>query len=336
LRGPSRKLHPPYRDPHAYEFNELDFEAYRRRTWNCPTSLVWDDLFGHWLAEWWGKSPSIASILPILAIEASSGVDALEHDSLRAGRPTPHVKPPAYTSIEQWTKWCHLPIRRIAALAGINKDSVRPALDALATIGVAQTHKASLEARGYKTYFRLRTDLFPYEKEPFFVVSGALIYGGTWAMLPSNAARHLYLVIALLDRRRVEAALAQSSTDNSPEDLERVLLEIRESTGTSMLDLMRCSGLSRNTISNLLKVLAAPIFEASPSAVPLVRRGRAYADTAERWYAPNSMITDRAFNWSPDLLNDPRHLGQAREKLWPERVTIVDCGDDAKAGRRNA
>jgi hypothetical protein len=48
-------------------------------------------------------------------------------------------------------------------------------------------------------YYRLSTRLYPQADEPYAVVPGNVIYGGTWALLPSAACRHLYLTIAGLD-----------------------------------------------------------------------------------------------------------------------------------------
>ena len=313
-----------YRDPKAYEFNELHFENYRRRFWRCPTSLVADDFFGSWLESFWKRTPSATSILPVLAIETWPGkeLDALRLDADGLRRPMPDVELPTGTKAEQWTPWAYVSRRQIAAVAGINKDSVRAALAPLVSYGFVQLHKSQARARsgGFKTYFRLRSDLFPEnDRAPHVQFSGSLLYGGMWAMLPTNAARHLYLVLSLLDPVRSEHGLAnQVEPEPDEETLERIFQKKREAHPLSLADLMRYSGLRRSTLIEAKKVLLSPMFtkgrrRLSPILCAEVRHaGGAY------WYAPNRAIVQEGWHWPPDALNDPDTVQRWRRALWPE------------------
>lgn len=312
-----------YRDPKAYEFNELDFENYKQRFWRCPTNLVADELFGSWLEGFWKRTPSATSILPVLAIETWPGkkVDALCVDAERLGRQAAEIEPPSGTKADQWTPWAYISRRQIAAVAGINKDSVRAALAPLVSYGFVQLQKAQARARGggFKTYFRLRSDLFPEKGAPHVQFSGSLLYGGMWAMLPTNAARHLYLVLSLLDAVRCEHGLAEQVEPQPDEEtLELILQKKREAHPLSIADLTRYSGLRRSTLVEAKKVLLSPMFKRDGVRLSPVLSGKAREAGGAHWYAPNRAIVREGWHWSPDVLNDADAMEQKRLTLWPQ------------------
>ena len=65
---------------------------------------------------------------------------------------------------------------------------------------------------GHKTYYRLAAALYPQGDESYAALPGNLFYGGTWALLPSAAVRHLYTVISGLDPIRDEEAYVERIT----------------------------------------------------------------------------------------------------------------------------
>jgi len=92
----------------------------------------------------------------------------------------------------------------MSALAGLTPNTVGRALGHLATLGVLETFnpRARTKTRLPKSYFRLSHRLFARSGEPYSQFSARLIYGGVWAMLPLNSARHLFLIAATTGRGR--------------------------------------------------------------------------------------------------------------------------------------
>jgi hypothetical protein len=168
--------------PHIWVFNEADRQEYAGRYWRFPTRLVTERL----VAELWREEGTrrgggaVTSLLSVLALHTWPGQSGAETG---------------------WTGPTYVSRRRLATLAGINKDSVMAACQRLSALNLMTLERRPRERHegGYKVYYRLSTKLYPQADEPYAVVPGNLIYGGTWALLPSAAIRHVYLTIAGLD-----------------------------------------------------------------------------------------------------------------------------------------
>jgi hypothetical protein len=311
--------------PRIWVFNEADQEAYAGWYWRCPTRLATGGL----LAELW-RAPrtrrgggTVTSVLPVLALHAWPGQAGAE-----AG----------------WTGWKYLSQRRVATLAGLNKDSVAMAyrrLVARKLMELDQRPRTKYEG-GRKTYYRLAAALYPREGEPYAVLPGNLLYGGTWALLPTAAMRHLYLVISGLDPIRDEKAYLRRIAEDVGEDWdegsyddalrdpddreptvqEETLATQRARHPLSIRDLVACSGLHRGTVIEALRALLEPIIgdeidELTGDDQPhiaLLKRGEVRSGRPT-WYAVDRRAWD--WCWSCELMNDPEQLLKIRESLWP-------------------
>lgn len=276
-------------DPTRYLFSDEDREAYEKRFWRIPRRVVTDGTWARlWRAEGTKRGGGVGtSLLPVLALHTWKGKKNM--DGANAGT----------ESEPGWTGWTYLSRRRIARLAGVDKDAATGAIRRLAGLGLLQMRRvprAKYEG-GYKTYFRLSTKLYPVEdEEPYAEIRGNLIYGGTWSLLPTAAARHLYVVLACLDPIGDEAAfLAKIEEDlgtvqwedldfaedvwetvvaQVPRDLQEnhihavwidaikreMLSRRRLSNPVSLTELQQLSGLTRGTVIEALQVLTKPIF----------------------------------------------------------------------------
>lgn len=291
----------PYREPQRYEHNERDRVRYGTRFWKFPVRLVKDGE----VAKWWreqGKrgGGSIASTLPVLAVETWPGKP---RDSAVLDR----VKHLVAASDPFWTPYAALSHRRIATLSGTDKSTVARTFAWMSELGIAETTTvASKAAEGNRrTYFRLAERLFASEGEKFTKIGGGLVYLGHWQMLPTPAARHLYLVLAALDPVHDELALGDVAADPFAAEV------LRERHAVSWADLMELSGLSRRTLVEALDILTTPIFE--QKTFPLFDRG----GSAPYWYARNA--TAATYRWNADFLNGPRDaIARSQKSHWPK------------------
>jgi hypothetical protein len=220
----------------------------------------------------------------------------------------------------EWTPWASLSYRRIARLSGLNKDSVGRAFEQLVASGLAEVRKV-LAPRGIggpkQNALRLHRRLYPAAREPYVKISGHLLYGGKWALLPTPGARHLYLVIACLDRVYNEPGLIatieagkQNGYDDQEKNPEQRVARVRGEHPMSLALLSEHSGLSRSTVEEALRVLMQPLHE-----------GRAMLKTGHgrrrdsRWYAPEP--STEHWYWEPDFLNSPGEVERERARRWP-------------------
>lgn len=312
--------------PRVWMFNKADRQAYADRFWRLPTWVVTAGL----LAKLWREpgtkrgGGTVTSVLPILAL---------------------HVWPEQQGAAAGWTGWAHLSQRRLAALAGLNKDSVGTACRRLVALRLMETTprpRAGHEG-GYATYYRLATTLYPKADQPYAVFPGNLLYGGTWAMLPSPAYRQLYLVILGLDSVRDEQAYLERIGEDFDGDwnqmaddddrliadpdvrtaaIQRKLLaEQRARHPLSIRDLVKYSGLQRSTVVDALAGLAVPMFGdgVDPRTgrgyplISLIRRGNLHQGQPT-WYAANRHAWQ--WSWKCEVLNNPDQLQHERHRLW--------------------
>jgi hypothetical protein len=138
--------------------------------------------------------------------------------------------------------------------------------------------------RGRRTLYRLSTRVFPGPGETAVVtLAGRLFAGGTWALLPTPACRHLYVVIACLDPVRNEEAYFQHKLraliraakkglgKHRPDELAastklqaRVRREVMarrraEEEPVTLARLVEVSGLQRSTVAEALRILLRPM-----------------------------------------------------------------------------
>jgi hypothetical protein len=109
----------------------------------------------------------------------------------------------------------------MARLSGLDKDSVRVALAGLAGEGVVEVEQRSGgDPRDPRrsTWLRVRADLYARPGEPQVLFPAELAYGGFWAGLPGEAARHLVIAWAALP------ADANAPPERSLSSVERRLL----------------------------------------------------------------------------------------------------------------
>jgi hypothetical protein len=285
--------------PSIWEFNEVDRQAYARWYWRFPTRLVTAGL----LAELWREPGTrrgrgvVTSLLPVLALHTWPGQSGAETG---------------------WTGLTYVSRRRLATLAGINKDSVTAASHRLRELNLMTLERRPRERHegGYKLYYRLSTRLYPQADEPYAVVPGNLVYGGTWAMLPNAAFRHLYLTIAGLDPIGDEEAYLARIAEDIDHDWDRraddddravadpaaraaairakILAAQRTRNPLSIRDLVEASGLQPSTAVAALRALLVPIFgnrvdERTGRRYPpiaLLKQGEVHPGRAT-WYAPD-------------------------------------------------
>lgn len=320
--------------PQQYEFNDADREAYADRYWSCPTSLVRD---GIWATLWRSSGSArgggtATSILPLLALHTWPGreVDELQRHNAEMlgsdfGSARASVVGP-YDEGIRWTPWAYISRRRIAAVCGISKDSVGTGLDLLRRERLVQTVTVSRGRYegGQKVLYRLNANmLFPpsadavaagSETSPFAQISGNLLYGGAWAMLPTSASRHLYVVLACMDGVLDEEGWLSAGGD--PDDDQRAracrLERRRRAFPISGADLERLSGLSHGTVVEALSILLAGLFD--NHKLPLLRRGETGRGRTF-WYAPHRAAA--RWHFHPEYLNDPSKLRTIQAAAWP-------------------
>jgi hypothetical protein len=309
-----------YPDPHTWRFNEEDYQTYRERYWRCPVRLVREGL---WATLW--RIPGTTRgggastcLLPVLAL---------------------HTWPEKDGATDGWTGWVYLSRRRMARLAGLNKDTATDAIRQLTTAGlmdVERRPRARYEG-GYKTYYRLAASLYPHDDELYATIPASLFYGGTWFILPSPACRHLYVVLACLDPIGDEAAyLERIATDirdewssfadqleinledfEDDEELEAtvkatLLAQRRESVVVSLSEMEGYAGLQRSTVIEALHRLTTGIFD--NRTIPLMAKGQVPLRTPT-WYAPNRHAW--TWHWRSEFLNAPDRVKAERQQLWP-------------------
>ena len=203
------------RDPRrAYQFCESDREKYGDRFWALPHRLGEDGFLRDALRQPTTDAArkargggSATSLLPVLALHAFPS--RRQDDALLDGMDAPPPK-------SEWTSWTYLSRRRMAALAGLTKNTVARALEHLTGLGVVETFnpKTRTETGLPKCYYRLSHRLFAQNGEPYSQFSARFIYGGVWAMLPLNSARHLFLIAATMERgRKLTIADLQRNSD---------------------------------------------------------------------------------------------------------------------------
>lgn len=273
-----------------------------------PRSVVTD---GSWKLAWrvTGKrgGGALASLLPVLALH--SYPNGPSHDE----GPGPTSDASLYSS------WASLSIRRMAKLAGLNKDTAWRALQTLVGIGWGEFKTLPVRSGmgGKKSWFRLSTKLFASEAELYAHVPGSLIYSGNWMMLPTAASRYLFLTLAALDPIHNEKILLEvlnSDPDSEHEEVEQRIRRMRERNTVSWAELIDVTGFSRTTLRDTLSILTAPVFPDQNPTIPFIRWGGRLKHP--RWYAVEKPAIE-VWHWKLDVVNNPNRVAAVRRRAWP-------------------
>lgn len=278
-------------EPREYRFNRPHQIKYADRMWRCPVRLIssgaWAEL---WRAEGTVRGGGAASsILPVLGLQVGELADGPQ---------------------EEWSSSIYLSRRRLAKLAGLDKDTVGVGLKHLADSGLIQIEhsRKAPGLAGRRTRVRLSNQVLSSDRAQHVPISGAFIYGGTWSLM-HPAWRHLYVAIAAedaIDRTR------QLRLRKRHEDVVDQVL--------SYDDLMTRTGLARSGLAVAVKALRTPVpippgaehaDHGEPHTGPIVDAGVA-PPRHPRWYTP-SADAQRTL-WPPELLEDRDAVRQVREE----------------------
>jgi hypothetical protein len=338
-----------YRDPQAFEFEESHREEFGDREWRFPQRLVTGAADGAdgsvWASLWRQQATrrgggSASSLLPVLAVHTWPGK---RHDDLTAFCEAARKPVPiAARARDGWTSWAYLSHRRMASLAGIDKDTVAVALRFLKARGHVQTIKAP-RARGEpasRMCYRVSAELYRTGEEPFVPLSGMLFYGGQWSMLPTAAARHLYVTLACLDPIHNPHALAGSmyeAEDADEEDVDERIVAIRERHRLSLADLKRLSGIpAESTVATARDLLTTPIYFPEGRSKPglAMFRRESQSEKLPTWYEWTFAV--REVHWPPHMLNDPDKRKQAQRSTWAPHFAAIDAAKRRATARKAA
>jgi hypothetical protein len=286
------KTSPARRPPVEHRWTEADFEVYRQRFWRLPKEAVETGL----LARIWddGSSrgfPTASSILPTLAFHA-------------------WLKEVG----DEWTPFVSLSVRRIAALAGVDKNSVTKVglkrLEELALLETRLSHAHTRDGGNARLEYRLHRSLFPRgERAHYAQVTGNLICGGHLAMLPKASARHMLLAIMALDPVLNQNLLAGwMAGEGREEPVADTLARRRESECEATISrLVDVTGMATSTAQQALDVLTRRLDDKEPLVLRTGGRwGRVYFFNAHRldWH------------WTFSFLNDRPRRRETANRIW--------------------
>lgn len=300
---------PPQRissyEPAEYFFNELDRDKYGEQHVRLTRELAlnWARLWREHGGTRGGGT--ITSLLPVLMLHS--------YPSETTPHYVPSELPPPNAA---WTHWSYLSTRRLSKVAGLGKNAGWAAIGAMARMGLLEHQTIGCHKKGgHKRWYRLSRALFgDGELKKYAKIAGHFLYSGTWSILPSPAARHLYLLLAMLDPVYCNESLTEHYMETNLEEhadrVEAKLLEIREAHTVSVSSLARMSGMSRGAVKDALAVLLKPIF--GDRKLALVKRGGGEGYAA--WYAIERRATTD-YSFFPDFLND-RTLREIRAHVW--------------------
>lgn len=291
-------------DPDEYQFNDTDRERYSERFCKLSRRLV---LGGEWAKAWRpGNAQSgggaVASILPVLMLQVWPGAKT----EIR----TPLKVYPGFTP------WVSLSVRRIGKVAGVGRTTAWRSMRSLEQLGWAyvRTLGSADPQGGRRTWFCLSEKLWDSELGMYAPVHGHLIYSGTWAMLPTAAARHLYLALSALDPIHHEAGLRLSMEEQSQEcdEQDERIQKLRKRSSITISGLSELTGICRRALPDALAILESPV------GVPpnLKRMIEKQTDGERTWYVVNRDAT-AGWHFTTALLNaTPERIEAARRSNW--------------------
>lgn len=276
--------------PVEYVFNDADVGRFNGRHWRISRENVEAGFFSRiWRDSDGVECPSASCILPALALNAwvPEGSD--------------------------WTPPVYLSHRTIAALAGVDKNSVARGMRRLGDVGLLRMGDRELMSRhggAHRRPFQLSAKCFPQKGHRFFKLPGVFAYGGSLAMLPRASARHLFLVIAALDPLYDEQELREHMAGDYERDIAASLKRRRHDSTSTLQKIVELSGLASSTAQEALRILMQPMFGAN-SEIPLVKRDQGT-------YGWHYFVAVEAIkkHWMPWVLNDPKERERNRRRLW--------------------
>lgn len=290
-----------YRKSKQWAFNDADRQGWSRSHWQCPTALVED------LAEYWHigsgtrGSGSVASVLPVLCL---------------AVRPRPG---------EDWSSWGYLSHHRIALLSGVCRDTVAAVFGALEKEGLLEHRHDRVGRYQNRIRFRLLAEAFCPAREPsidacgsFVKFYGNFIYGGLWSLLPTSAARHLFLAFLCADpvhdpRSFAHAITEGCQTERAMTEARRVIMARRQPHALSFSDLVVLTGMTRPVVNNAVKILTTS-FVVQGKKARYVRREYQHPQ-GPNWYVPSRRVM-RLRSLDPAVLNDHQAMHRLRNEIW--------------------
>ncbi len=116
--------------------------------------------------------------------------------------------------------------------------------------------------------------LYPGEGEEYAEFPAQLLYGGAWAVLPTHAARVVYVAVSLLDPIKNEVEFAGRNADGtpwfSPDKAPEGFAAYRTQHPTLLTAIESACGIARRHIAPAIQVLREPIFDRTGQRVPLI------------------------------------------------------------------
>lgn len=322
-----------------------------QRTWACPTRLVTDQV---WASLWNPRGTSrgrgtVTAVLPLLALHTgpwkTTDELALLLRRVRPGSPKPKIPSDAGGS---WTAWTGMDCRTVAGVCRVSTNALGHALEVLAEKGLAQRVVVPRPGRGGRglTFYRIATSLYAANGEPFALIRGHLLYRGTWGMLPSHAARQLYIALACLDPIHDEEALTDAFEQSHVPDLDEegdgaaaLVAELREDRPLTVGNLVWASGMDASSVKRARSALLAPMHHAVArggewvGTEPLFLHGTCPKHGCIPWYSRNPATKDARF--SADFLNNAEARRAYARRTFGAVAIEAQAEEDraARAGR---
>ena len=217
----------------------------------------------------------------------------------------------------------------IALLSGVCRDTVAAVFDALEHSGLLERRHDAVGRYRNRVGFRLLAESFFPVWEPsigacdmFVKFYGNVIYGGLWSLLPTSAARHLFLAFLCADpvhdpRSFAHAITEGYQTERAMTEARRVIMARRQQHALSFSDLVVLTGMTRPVVNNAVKILTTS-FVVQGHKARYVRRGQQHP-RGPNWYAPSRRVM-KSLSIDPAVLNDHQAMCRLRHKFWGQVI----------------
>jgi hypothetical protein len=284
---------PSRRAPTEHVWTDVEREIFEKKHWRMPHRLATEDVLKAVVDDGSRNGcPTASSLLPPLAMHV-------------------WLSSPA----DEWTPFFAMSYRRLAALAGIDKNSVNGGLERLGDLQLLETrlgHTHRRDGGKGRLEYRLHRSLFPQKalRERFVQVPGNLVFGGHWALLPRASARHLLLVVAALDPIYDAAGLVElMEGDGREEASARTLARRRRDFGSATLAVLaEKSGMEARTVQRAVDVLTRPVENFGPLVGSV-------DGAAGRTFYLNRDVAESVF-WHPWVMNDRAERVETAARIW--------------------
>ena len=177
--------------------------------------------------------------------------------------------------------------------------------------------------------FRLLAESFCPAREPsidacgsFVKFYGNFIYGGLWSLLPTSAARHLFLAFLCADpvhdpRSFADGITGGCRTEQARTEARRVIRTQRQRHALSFSQLVVLTGMTRPVVNNAVKILTTS-FVAQGHKARGVQRGHRHP-RGPNWYAPSRRVM-KSLSFDPAVLNDHQAMCRLRHEIWGQVI----------------